>query len=109
MVLFSKLFRFYSMSAILEKLSRFRLFNIFSFFGILPEALALYVCFVSIVNYTFQKLIFHAFLDVIVIFMINILLAVLIVWKPDNFFHEDTEEGFAVNKVITANGDDFSK
>lgn len=41
--------------------------------------------------------------------MINILLAVLIVWKPDNFFHEDTEEGFAVNKVVTANGDDFSK
>lgn len=41
--------------------------------------------------------------------MINILLAVLIVWKPDNFFHEDTEEGFAVNKIVTANGDDFSK
>jgi hypothetical protein len=74
----------------LDSVHKFRLFNIFSFFGILPEALALYVCFICIFKFTFANVIYQAFLDTIIIFLINVLLAVLIVWKPDQFFEELT-------------------
>lgn len=36
MLLFSRLFKFHCMNAFLENIYRFRLFNVFSFFGILP-------------------------------------------------------------------------
>lgn len=39
-----------------------------------------------IIKFTFQNSIFHALLDVVIIYLVNILLAVLIVWKPDSFF-----------------------
>jgi hypothetical protein len=36
MILFTKLFKFHAMNAHLENVYRFRVFNVFSFFGILP-------------------------------------------------------------------------
>ena len=86
MVLFTKLFRFQATSALLKSVHKFRLFNIFSFFGILPEALALYICFVCLSQFKFSNTIYHAFLDVIIIYLINAVFAVLIVWKPADFF-----------------------
>lgn len=62
-----------------------------------------------ILKFTFQNSIFHALLDVIIIFSANIVLAVLIVWKDESFFHEETEDGYAINKRINDGGDDFSK
>lgn len=86
MILFTKLFHFQSTSAILDSVHKFRVFNVFSFFGILAEGLALYVCFLCLFQFKFANSIYHAFLDVIVIYLINAVLAILIVWKPDNFF-----------------------
>ena len=86
MILFTKLFKFHCMNAYLENVYKFRVFNVLSFFGILPEGLTLYVCIMLIIKFTFQNSIFHALLDVVIIYLVNILLAVLIVWKPDSFF-----------------------
>lgn len=62
-----------------------------------------------IIKFTFENSIFHALLDVIIIYIINIALAVLIVWKADSFFHEETDDGYAIKKRISANGEDYSK
>lgn len=109
MILFSRLFRFSCMSSFLESINKFRIFNVFSFFGLLPEGLALYVCFICIIGFQNHLSVFYAFLDVIIVFLINGLLAILIAWKPDNFFYEETEEGYSINKRMNVNGDDFSK
>lgn len=86
MIVFTKLFHFQSTSAILDSVRKFRVFNVFSFFGILAEGLALYVCFLCLFQFKFANSIYHAFLDVIIIYLINALLAIFIVWKPDSFF-----------------------
>lgn len=36
------------MSALLSSVTKFRIFNVFSFFGIIAEGLGLYICFVSL-------------------------------------------------------------
>jgi len=41
----------------------------------------------SLIKFTFANAIFQAFLDVVIIYCFNILLAILIVWKPDSFFY----------------------
>lgn len=101
MILFSKLFQFQSLSAMLDNIYKFRIFNVFSFFGILLESLALYVCFMEIPHYPQHTIIFYAFLDVIIIFFINIFFSILVVWKPNTFFEEKTKEGFITNRKIS--------
>lgn len=51
---------------------------------------------------------FYAFLDVIIICIINVILAILIAWKKDDFFHEEDGE-YTLHKKIIVPGDDYSK
>jgi hypothetical protein len=81
MIVFSKLFKFNSLSAILDNVYKFRIFNIFSFFGILVEGLALYVSFMEISKYPKNTAIFYGFLDVIIVFLFNIFISILVAWK----------------------------
>jgi hypothetical protein len=50
MIFFTKLFRFICVSAMLDSVHKFRIFYIFSFFGILVESVGLYVSIISIVK-----------------------------------------------------------
>lgn len=99
MMPFTRLFKFFCMSAILSSVTKFRVFNVFSFFGIVAEGLGLYVCFVALfdptklkqtitdtttatpLNFSTNLVMLYAFLDVIVIFILNIILAILVTWK----------------------------
>ena len=47
-------------------------------------------------------------MDVIIVFILNILLTIAISWKPDNFF-EEVDGDFTLNKKVDADGDDYSK
>ena len=81
MIIFTKLFKFSSLGARLESISKFKMFNIYSFFGLIAEGLALFVAFLLIFDFLKVMGLFYAFLDVIIICIINVLLAILISWK----------------------------
>ena len=50
------------------------------------------------------------FLDAIIVVIINIILAIAVAWKKDDFFAEiDNEEGLVLHKKFNADGEDFSK
>ena len=86
------------------------MFNVFSFFGLVPEGLCLYVCFISIFNFVTGTEIFMWFLDAIIVVIINIILAIWVAWKRDDFFAEiDEEDGLILNKKFNAVGEDISK
>lgn len=108
MIVFTRLFKFSSMSAHLESVSKFRMFNIYSFFGLIAEAMALFACFLLVFDFLTVLILLYAFLDVIIICIINIILAILISWKPDSFFHEEDGD-YTLNKKINAEGEDYSK
>ena len=86
MLVFSRLFKFDCMSANLEDLSNFRFINIYSFFGLIPEGVGIIVSFLIIPDYRRQLTIFYPLLDVIIVFLISIILALAINWKPKSFF-----------------------
>ena len=108
MIVFTRLFKFDSMSARLEDVSKFRMFNVYSFFGLVGEAAALFVCFNIIGEYRSFLPLFYPILDVIVVCIVNVLLAVLIAWKSQDFFHEQDGD-YTLHKKIIIDGDDYSK
>ena len=75
----------------------------------IPEAAALYVCFITLFKFTVGTDIFLVFIDAIVIVIINIILAILVSWKKEDFFTEVDDDDMVLNKRFNADGEEFSK
>ena len=90
--MFTKLFHFSGLSAPLESVQKFRIFNVFSFIGILHEGLAMYIAYHIIVEITYkssQKL-FLGCLDWMIVTMLAFIFALLLAKKDDDFFSSST-------------------
>ena len=88
MLMFTKLFRFSCLTAQLEDIQGFRVFNVMSFFGIIYECLYFYTAVKLFSNFTFgpDNQLMFAIIDMLAIACLSILLAILTITKDDDFF-----------------------
>lgn len=73
----------------MESVHKFRVFNVFSFLGMLQEGFTFYFIYLVAkegISYTDNKLLFLEVIDLAIIYALNIILAFLILRKDDDFF-----------------------
>ena len=83
------MFKFEGLSATLESVQKFRIFNVFSFFGIIHEGLVMYIVaiiFLSGLKYEGNELMFLALVDIIIITAFSFILTLLSTKKDENYF-----------------------
>jgi hypothetical protein len=95
------MFNFVFLKAKLDSVQQFRVFNIFTFLSFLSSGGVLFG--LGLIYWTIpltidQKLM--AYIDATVLTVLNMVLAILNSIKSNDFFEEQTEEGFIVNKRI---------
>ena len=73
------MFRFTALSAKLESVQKFNIFNVFSFIGMLYEGVVMYTVYsiVKDISYESSRLLFMACVDVIIITLVCFILAML--------------------------------
>ena len=81
LLIFSRLFGFHCYKCKLETVDRFRIFNVFSFLGLLPEILMLYCSFTVITAESVKNDRFFVLLDAIIVLVVNVFLTVAVVPK----------------------------
>jgi hypothetical protein len=83
MLIFTKLFRFSSLTAQLENIQGFRIFNLMSYLGIFYEGLYCYIAikFFGLFSYADNKAIWLATLDAFVLVLASFVLALVATQK----------------------------
>ena len=76
------------MSAKLESVYKFNIFNVFSFLGMLYEGLVIYVLYsiALVISYNTNRALFFACADVAIITLVCIIFAILATRKHKDFF-----------------------
>lgn len=96
LIIFTKLFRFNCLTAHLQNVHGFRVFNVFSFFGIVHEGFACFIAIKFLLSYGFSdNKLYLATIDCLIVTIISFLLALIATQKDDNFFkvHNDFKNG----------------
>ena len=108
-LMFSKLFNFGIFKAQLDSVQNFRIFHVFSFLSFIPSIAILYAVIKLIIAHkhtdgvtVLVDQLFMAYIDIIIIVTIYLILAIWNVCKKDDFFEEQDEEGYIMNKRIAS-------
>jgi hypothetical protein len=106
LVIATRLFNFSCFKSQLESIQKFNIFNIFSFIGIGHEGLLLYVIGLTLARFKSQlgEEMFLAMVDVGIIAIINLVLALAVSKKEEDFFYEK-HEGIILRKKFDGGED----
>jgi len=88
MVVFSRLFSFNCFDGQLEDINKFKIFNVLSFIGLVPEVIFIYCGVVTIAGLDRTNGLFMPLVDALVIFVLNIILSMVVSKKEIDFFTE---------------------
>lgn len=88
LLIFTKLFRFECLTAHLEDIHGFRVFNVMSFLGFLYEGLYFYIAvkLFSIFSFGGDNQLMFAIIDCLAVMCISMIFALLTTHKDDDFF-----------------------
>lgn len=89
----------------MENVGKLKIFDILSFIGVVPEAIAIYCCIVVFINFKDSGIIL-IFLDTILILTFNVIATLFSTNKGNDFFL-DTIDGIPMNQVFNVGEDSF--
>ena len=94
LLMFTKLFRFSFLTAQLDSINEFRIFNVMSFLGLIYECLYFYVAVKLFSNFSFgaDNQLMFAIIDCLAVVCISIFLAFLTTYKDEDFFRVREEK-----------------
>jgi len=106
MLIFSRLFDLDCCKCLLDNTNKFRVFNVLSFIGLLPEVIFLYCSFITMRSSDSNSTLSMVMLDASIVYILNIVLSMLSSSKDKDFF-KDEMDGLPINKVFNLAEESF--